>query len=63
VVLLFSLYSDPLNRQPYFVRYRLTSLLSSSSESSAGEGRLDSLGCGCIVLAMMDAGLLDLDSR
>ena len=62
VVLLLSLYSDPLKCQPYFDRYRLTSLLSSSSESSAGEGRLDGLGCGCIVLAMTDASLIDLDS-
>jgi hypothetical protein len=55
--LIFSLYSDPLIHQPYFIRFRLTSLASSSSESSAGEGRLDGLRVSWIVLAMIEASL------
>jgi hypothetical protein len=41
------------------MRFRLTSLASSSSESSAGEGRLDDLP---IVLAIAAAGLDGLDT-
>jgi hypothetical protein len=41
------------------MRYRLTSLAPSSSESSAGEGRLDGLP---IVRAIVAAGLDRLDT-